>query len=498
MLTLDEILAIYAAGPEAVVDCVQALQQQVQHLRPLLPLAEQIPQLQQQNQQLADRVKRLEDRLGKDSHNSSKPPSSDALTKKPRPKSLREKSERSSGAQPGHPGRTLPFAEQPDHTVVHRPDHCQHCGTSLGEAPVLTTERRQVFDLPALALVVTEHQVQTCCCPHCGTSHRADFPETVSAPVQYGPGVKGLVAYLMHFQLLPYERVGTLMQDLFGAPLSEGTLLSTTQHAFVALASVEADIVAALKKAKRLHCDETGQRIHGTLHWLHVTSTERLTYYASHPKRGKKALDAIGILPGYQGRVSHDGWSAYSAYPCQHSLCNSHHLRELTAIQEQQQQPWARQMKALLLQIKQAVEDAGERGAPRLHPLLECRFEGRYRALLAAGYAANAPPEPTGRPGRDAQTPARNLLVRLDQGQTAVLAFMYDFSVPFDNNQAERDLRMMKVKQKISGGFRSQEGADAFCRIRGYICTLRKQGHQVLSALQSVFLGKPLRPDLAT
>lgn len=476
MLTREEIQALYAQGPDAVIDLVNTLQDSVEVL--------------------SLRVKQLEDRLGKDSHNSSKPPSSDGFRKKP--KSQRGTSNRNPGGQPGHPGRTLDFAEQPDTTVVHHPEVCQDCGMPLAEVTPTATERRQVFDLPPMKLVVTEHQAQTCACPACGKLNTASFPEAVAHPVQYGPGVKALTTYLLNFQLLPYERVVTLMDDLFGAPLSEATLVTATQQAAKTLVPVEEAIVAALKKAPILHCDETGQRIGGKLHWLHVASTSRLTYYKSHAKRGKVALDAIGILGAASGRAIHDGWSAYRGYDCDHGLCNSHHLRELTALSEQQQQEWAGQMKALLVEIKQTVDQAKAQGQSRLHPLRECAYLGRYRRLIKIGYQANPPPPATGKRGRIKQNEARNLLWRLEQHESSVLAFMHDFAVPFDNNQAERDLRMMKVKQKVSGGFRSEEGAEAFNRIRGYISTLRKQGQKVLSALQDVFSGRPLMPDLTT
>jgi transposase len=475
MSTREEILACYAQGPDAVVDLVGALQDAVGVL--------------------SLRVKQLEDRLDKDSHNSSKPPSSDGF-KKPNPKSLRGKSGRSSGGQKGHPGRTLEFAENPERVVVHHPAVCKDCGVSLADVVASETKRRQVFDLPPLKLEVVEHQAHACPCPACGALNQADFPAGVAQQVQYGPGVKALGAYLMHFQLLPYERVVALMDDLFDAPLSEGTLFGATQEASDALQEVEEATVAALKAAKTAHFDETGQRIGGKLNWLHVTSTARLTYYESHPKRGKAALDTIGILPVFTGRAIHDGWSAYRHYECAHSLCNAHHLRELTAVFEQQRQDWAGEMKTLLVEIKHAVDAAKEKGQTTLHVLRVSAFEGRYRKLLKAGYKANPPPVSSGKPGRDAQGSARNLLLRLDTHQSSVLAFMSDFSVPFDNNQAERDLRMMKVKQKVSGGFRSQEGADAFNRIRGYISTLRKQSQKVFSALRGVFSGQPLMPDL--
>ena len=474
MLTPEEIQAIYDKGPDAVVEVIAALQNAVTTL--------------------GLRVKQLEDRIGKDSHNSSKPPSSDGLHKKP--KSQRGTSDRKPGGQPGHPGRTLELAEKPDATVVHHPQVCKDCGASLAEVAPTSTQRRQVVDLPPLKLIVTEHQAQTCSCPACGGVNASSFPEEVAQPVQYGPGVKSLTTYLLNFQLLPYERVATLLDDLFGASLSEATLFHATQQAAKTLAAVEEAIVAALKTAPILHCDETGQRIGGKLHWLHVASTKRLTYYKSHARRGKVAMDAIGILGSATGRAIHDGWSAYRSYGCAHGLCNAHHLRELTALFEQQQQEWAGQMKGLLVEIKNAVSQAQEQEQSRLDPLREGAFLERYHAQIQAGYQANPPPEATGKRGRVKQNDSRNLLSRLEQHETSVLAFMHDFSVPFDNNQAERDLRMMKVKQKISGGFRSEEGAKDFNRVRGYISTLRKQGQKVLSALHDVFSGRPLMPDL--
>jgi transposase len=485
MMTREEFQVIYDQGPDAVYALVVAMKTT-------------IDAQQAQVATLTDRVKQLEDRLGKDSHNSSKPPSSDGLAKKPDPKSLRGKSGRRSGGQPGHPGNTLEFVEQPDNTVVHSPATCQQCGASLDGAPIQETQRRQVFDLPPLEIKVTEHQAHTCSCPECGHSNRGEFPEYVEHHVQYGPRIKGLATYLMHFQLLPFERVHELMQDLFGASISEGTLQNTTKKASDALADVETSLYKAVCNSDIVHFDETGMRIAGKLHWLHVASTPTLTFYASDPKRGRVALDAIGILAQFHGRAVHDGLAAYKEYGCRHSLCNAHHLRELTAIEEQHEQPWAKQMRELLCEINRAVDLAKECGRTRLQPLEEQRFAARYQDILKAGYAANPPPEPTGKKGRPKQGPVRSLLLRLDEHYDEVLAFMYDFSIPFDNNQAERDLRMMKVKQKVSGCFRTEAGVKAFCRIRGYISTLRKQGHKVLHALQQVFMGTPIMPTLTT
>jgi transposase len=483
MITREEFQILYDQGPDAVYEFIVALHSA----------------MQAQIDTLTARVQELEARLNKDSHNSSKPPSLDGLAKKPR--SLRPNTGRRSGGQHGHPGRTLEFAELPDHIVLHVPTQCQACGASLEQAPVIPVievQRRQVLDLPPLKLEVTEHQVQSRCCPHCGHQSCGEFPAQVPYRVQYGGGIKALWTYLMHYQLLPLERVRELMGDLFGAPVSEGTLHNITQEAFVALDRVESNIYDALCKAPVAHFDETGLRIAGKLHWLHVTSTPTLTYYCVHAKRGPVAMEAIGILPQFRGRAIHDGLPAYTTYGCRHGLCNAHHLRELMFMEEQHHQPWAKPMRELLCEIKEAVQRARDCGQTRLHPLLECRFEARYTTLLKIGYAANPPPEPTGKKGRPKQGPARSLLLRLDQARKAVLAFMYDFDVPFDNNQAERDLRMMKVKQKVSGCFRSEGGAKAFCRLRGYISTLRKQGAQVLSALRQLYAGTPIRPALAT
>jgi transposase len=362
--------------------------------------------------------------------------------------------------------------------------------------PACRKERRQSHDLPPLRLVVSEHQAFTKVCPHCQTLTAAAFPAGLSQPVQYGPGVKALAVYLQEYQLLPFARTHELLADLFGCSLSEGTLSTALSTAAARLAPVQAAIQAALTGAAVAHFDETGVRIGAQTQWLHHAGTPRLTFYAVHPQRGKTATEAIGILPAFTGTAVHDGWSAYASYACEHALCNAHHLRELTFVAEQTQQPWASGLIALLLEIKQAVEGAQTAGQTRLTAAARTAFAGRYAALVEAGLAANPPPPPTGKRGRPKQSGAKNLLDRLDRQRESVLAFMTDFTVPFDNNLAERDLRMVKVRQKISGCFRTPAGADAFCCLRGYISTLRKQGQHVLTALQTVFAGQPLLPEL--
>jgi transposase len=475
MLTRDEILAIYAAGPEAVVSVIEQLQKQL--------LA------------LSARVQVLEDRLRKDSHNSHKPPSSDGLARGA-PKSLRGKSGKAPGAQPGHPGQTLRPVEEADECRLHAPPACAHCGTSLETVAPWATERRQVFDLPKLALYVTEHQAQTKCCPCCGQSTKAAFPARVSQAAQYGAGILALSVYLQTYQLLPYARSAQLLRDLFGHAPSQGTLAAALGQAYTCLAPVEQEIRAAIQRADVVHFDETGIRLQARLHWLHTASTEQLTFYAAHPKRGRQAIDAVGILPEMAGTRVHDAYASYLSYDGAYALCNAHLLRDLIGLEEQSPQAWIQGMLALLRQMKQQVERAQEAGASALEEAELAALEARYDALLSQGRSANPLLPSTGTRGRPKHTRAQNLLERLDRHRRAVLAFVHDFSVPFDNNLAERDLRMAKVQQKISGGFRSAQGAAYFCRIRGYISTLRKQKSNILPALKSLFAGTPLLPQL--
>jgi transposase len=297
-------------------------------------------------------------------------------------------------------------------------------------------------------------------------------------------------------QLVPYGRVRAILRDLLGAHLSTGTLVAWVQQAAVALEPVETQIKAAVRRAPVLHSDETGVRRAGQLAWAHVASTRQLTHYAIRAQRGAAATDALGILPGFRGVSVHDGWAAYRANAsCRHALCNIHHLRELTFLEEQYEQAWAGDLKHLLQEMKAATDVARVQGRQQLAPERRRAFVARYQDLLATGHAANPPPErrPHQR-GRLKQTPAQNLLERLWLGQDQVLAFLDDLTIPFDNNQAERDLRMLKVQQKVSGAFRSDGGAQAFARIRGYLSCLNKQGAGLLDALETVFRGRPLHP----
>jgi transposase len=452
-------------------------------------------------QELLAQVQQLQMRLAnatKDSHNSNKPPSSDPLGRK-RPRSQRRRSGKRSGGQLGHAGETLHLVATPDEVVEHWPDECTTCQMPLDEtAPVVGYERRQVHELPPVRLVIREHRALHVRCPSCEQVSVGPLPAEASSRAQYGPRLRALAVYLVEQQLVPYARARELLADLFGAFVSEGTLIRWVQQGAEVLRPVEEAIKAALIRAPVLHSDETGVRRAGKLAWAHVASTARLTHYAIHPKRGHEATDAIGILPAYCGVSVHEGWKPYRSYTaCRHALCTIHHLRELTFVEETYHQAWAKQLKALLLEMKAVVEQAHTRGEPRLSAVERDAFVARYDDLMADGLAANPPPErPPRQKGRLKQSPPLNLLERLWMGQDAVLAFLDDLSIPFDNNQAEQDLRMLKVQQKIAGSFRAESGSEAFARIRGYCASLRKQGVGLLAALQTVFTGQPLYPAL--
>ena len=463
----------------------------------ILAQFEQLKQLERLTvivQALSARVRELEGQLRKDSHNSSKPPSSDGLAKKPQ--SLRQSSGRKAGGQVGHAGTTLKRVATPDVIVQYPlPEHCARCGTRLGTpAAVMFEERRQVFDLIKPVRQVTEHRGYEVLC-RCGQRHRSRFPDNVSAPVQYGPVIKSTLVYLTQQQLLPIERTAEILSDLFGVQLSAGSVQSSIAQAAQALAPGVERIAVAVRASPVVHFDETGQRVGARLRWLHTAATPLLTWYGAHDKRGRIAMDAFGILPAFAGVAVHDGWASYRDYACTHALCNAHHLRELIYLEETTEQTWPRQMIDFLRRAKDQADAAKLAQRPLARAQLTA-LRRQYEAILRHGERDNplrARTQPQQR-GRIKQSPAVNLLLRLRQHADDVLRFLTDSRVPFDNNQAERDIRMPKLKQKTSGCFRTVTGAESFCTIRSYLSTLRKQGRNVFHALTLAFQGQAPDP----
>jgi transposase len=442
---------------------------------------------------LRQEIEALRDQLAKNSGNSGKPPSSDGLKK---PRSQRQKGQRRSGGQPGHPGHTLQRVEQPDQIERHGVNRCPHCATDLHGLEPRRVEKRQVFELPPAHLVVTEHQAEVKQCPTCGQEVKGCFPPDVTQPVQYGPRFKAQAVYLNSYQLLPLARTCEVLEAFYGHAPSQALVWDALTSVVGYVQPVVAHIKQQLTQAALAHFDESGVRVEGHLNWLHVASTAHLTYYAIQPKRGQVGMSAIGILPAFRGRAVHDHWPSYLKFEaCQHAFCNAHHLRELQFITDQYHQAWASDLQRLLLDIKAEVE-AAPPDRRWLAPNRLAHYECAYDALLHEGWAANPSPEPPllTRRGRKKQSPPRNLLTRLARHKTETLAFMHDFRIPFDNNQAERDIRMVKLKAKISGTFRSRLGADAFCILRSYLSTVRKHGANVIQSIHDAFLGQPFIP----
>lgn len=442
---------------------------------------------------LEERITQLENQLAKDSHNSSKPPSSDGLRRKKRTQSLRRKSGNKTGGQKGHQGSTLKMVENPDCTIPHKVEgHCD-CGCSLKDKSPLKYEKRQVFDLPLLKIEVTEHSAEVKQC-QCGRIHVADFPLGVNSPTQYGTRIKAFISYLMVYQHIPYERTSELIDDLLNHKISQGTLYNIYRSCYHGLEMSDEFIKEQVIQSDVAHFDETGSSVNKKNRWLHVASTSEFTYYACHEKRGQEAMDAIGILPEFKGTAIHDFWKSYLKYDCDHGLCNAHHLRNLNYIFEQYEQSWAQNMITLLIEIKETV-DRTKIHQNCLDKDISHGFENKYHKILMSGYEANPPPDKkTEKPkrGRPKRSEPVRLLDRFKDHSRKVLAFMYDFNIPFDNNLAERDLRMMKLHLKISGNFRCEKGADMFCRVRSYISSVKKHNLNVLDSLTQVFLGQPV------
>ena len=431
---------------------------------------------------LTARISELERRLGLDSSNSGKPPSSDGLKKPARVSNLREPSDKTSGGQKGHPGDTLRQTHTPDVVIDHYPQACTRCGMALTAAMARGHAARQVFDLPEpRPLVVTEHRAHACCCPACGEQTRATFPAGVAAPVQYGPRISAVVVYLLHGHFLPEDRLAQLMRDLFGVSLVAATIARMSRSCADRLQSFVQAVCDQVAGAKVKHMDETGFRIGGRTQWLHIASTALLTIYRVCAQRGKVWENVTGI-------AVHDHWKPYYTMTgVLHALCNAHHLRELKALIDIDKEDWARAMQTLLRRACHAANLARQRGVA-LKPRLIARIERRYDAIVAEGLAFHTALPRLPRAQRRGWKPKRvghNLLTRLELRRDDVLRFLHDQDVPFTNNQAEQDARMMKLRQKISSGFRSQAGAETFAINRSALSTAKKQGWDLIATLMA-------------
>jgi len=483
--------AVFDALPDSIRSYIRYLevtihQQQIQ-------IQQQQIQIQQQQvriQQLKTRVHELETRLSKDSSNSSKPPSSDGLKRKP--KSQRGKSDKKPGGQRGRIGKGLAQVKNPDVIVTHAPTSCNGCGSNLDTVGGFCAEKRQVFEIPQPKIEVTEHHALEKKCPCCGEITTASFPENIRGPVQYGDRVRALVAYFAHQHFIPVDRVCEIFEDIFGVALSPGTCANVDERLFANLESFEVGLKIYLLAARVLHFDETGMRCEKKLYWVHVASSEMATLYTMHAKRGQEAMEAADILPRYQGTAVHDHWFPYFSFEqLTHALCNAHHLRELTFVHEEEGEEWAKRMFDFLIETNGEVEKHVVQGG--LSPETLLQIEQSYQQILIDGFAYHAllPPLPTGKRGKQKQRDGKNLLNRLKEKRDCVLRFAWDFSVPFTNNQGERDIRMVKLKQKIAGCFRAFNGGQIFCRIRSYISTARKQGWNIWDALADAIRGSP-------
>jgi len=461
-------------------------------------LQEELAILRAENQRLQARVAELEAQVAANSRNSSKPPSSDGLGK-PAPKSLRKGSGRKPGGQPGHPGRTLLQVENPDSVIRHEPARCSCCGRDARAGIEIGVERRQVFDLPPVTVHVTEHQLVTRRCP-CGTDTTATAPDQVAAPVQYGPRIVAIIVYLYVGQFLSKKRTAQALAELFGTPVSQGTVATVTARAAAGLDGFLAHTQEQITAAPVAHFDETGLRVDGKLRWVHSASTSKYSLITVHDKRGRAAMDAAGVLPGFTGVAVHDAWAPYDTYTAAlHALCNAHALRELQAVTDQTPDEdwcWAKQTADALCDLKDLVDTAlaADPDAVSLHTLDQGAVTEaltRYRSAVRIGS------NDTAERATKLQAKHHALAQRLITRETDYLRFTTDPLVSFDNNAAERDIRMIKLRQKVSGCLRTLTGAEQFCAIRSYLATARKHDTGFFHALTTLAQGRAWTPAIS-
>jgi transposase len=431
----------------------------------------------------------LRARLNKNSTNSSKPPSSDGFHKSSSNFNSRKKSDKKSGGQNNHQGTTLKMSSNPDTIHSCYPEKCLNCLKLTECKSKFDYHKRQVFDIERPVVSVTEYRSYfgTCCSD--GQSVRAKFPDSIKSPVSYGPSLRSLIVLIKNYQLIPYERLCEFLKDFYGIEISQGTIANIEKQVSNNLDKYYNGLRDYARNAAILNSDETGLRVKKALHWLHVYSNEFFTFYARHKKRGKEGMNVIAILAYFNGVLCHDFWKSYFDNNCKHAMCNAHILRELRAMSELYNEKWSEGLMNILLEIKKRVDKTPEK---KLSQKLYTRYRNRYLEHIQEAMKLHPSPKRVpGKRGLIKKGKALSLLERLLKHADDILRFAKESATPFDNNQAERDLRMMKTKQKISGCFRSENGADYFCKIRSYIATVKKQKMNVLEAIEVAVSGTP-------
>lgn len=494
---MDEafIIKTYNEGINAVITLVKGMDSKLSELTgQVVSIQQEVIDVRKANQQLNIRISELEARLNKNSGNSSKPPSSDGYKKM---QNNREKTGKPTGGQWGHEGKTLEKVQNPDEVIEYKTPETCDCGYDLNSVESIR-KTRQVFDIPKPQVRVTEHVTHEKVCPVCGKVHKTEFPAKVTQPAQYGENMHILMNYFTQYQLIPLERAAEAIEDITGQAVSEGTLVNAAYALNERLEEPVEEIKQKVTDSEVAHFDETGMRSEGKTKWLHVASTEKLTYYAVHEQRGEKAARDIGILPDFKGTAMHDHWKPYYRFnDCTHAECNSHHLRSLKDVVENYHQEWADEMAGLLIEIHRRVEGLKTQGFNQTSEEEIQLWHERYHDILSKGMVEDnqKSPQILNKKGEPKKSKPLQLLLKLQQYDIETLAFMYDFEVPFDNNLAERDIRMQKLRQKISGCFRGKNGADVFCRIRSYISTARKNGIDAMEAIARAVKGQPFIPE---
>jgi len=460
-----------------------------------------IKSLQKENKLLKDENKKLKEIINKDSSNSSKPSSTDDRFKdkdKSDKQDSTKKKKRTRGAQKGNPGNNLKKVNNPNFIKVLEVDNCKNCNHSLENIEGHSIVTKQVFDIPKINMEVTEYQQHNKVCPCCNTANKPDFPEYLKSYAQYGDNIKTFIAYLNTYQMIPYARISELVEDFTSHKISSGTIYSILDTFYNKLESYENTIKDLLLKSAVINVDETGTRVKEKLHWTHTVSTSVLTYYMIHQKRGAVAIDDMEILPTYDGIAVHDHWKPYNKYNCMHSFCNAHHLRELIGVVENENVRWATDMHSLLINMNNYIYKLKENGKISPSKGKIQHFYQLYDNICQSAHKYYPPPpNPTNSKRKPKQSKGKNLLDRFIEYKKETLRFFTNLLVPFTNNLAERDLRMIKVKEKISGTFASFKGAEIFSRIRGFISTVKKNNRSVFKELSNVLSGEIYVPIVA-